>query len=191
VTHRPTWKTLPTLLLALSAAAWPAAALAAKTDVLTLHNGDRITGEVKWLTRGKLEYSTDDAGRLSVEWVKVSRLTSQHSFEVETGSGLKYIGRLVAIDQDGVVLIGGAVLDTLSIPDVVVISALDAGFMKRVRAYLDLGLTYAKPTRRPRSARKARPPIAATSSEAPSPSAPTRRGRSRRRPRPATRSACA
>jgi hypothetical protein len=144
VTLRPTRKALPALLLAVSAAGWPAAALAAKTDVLTLHNGDRITGEVKWLTRGKLDYSTDDAGRLSVEWVKVSRLASQHSFEVETASGLKYVGRLVALDRDGVVVIGGADLDTLPIPDVVVISALDAGFMKRVRAYLDLGLTFAK-----------------------------------------------
>jgi hypothetical protein len=144
VTLRPTRKTLPALLLAVSAVGWPAAALAAKTDVLTLHNGDRVTGEVKWLTRGKLDYSTDDAGRLSIEWVKVSRLTSPHSFEVETASGLKYVGRLVAIDKDGVVVIGGADLDTLPIPDVVVISALDAGFMKRVRAYLDLGLTFAK-----------------------------------------------
>ena len=130
--------------MVLAATACPVAALAAKTDVLTLHNGDRITGEVKWLTRGKLEYSTDDAGRLSVEWVKVSRLASEHSFEVEAGSGEKYIGRLVASDKDGIVVIGDADLDTLRIPDVVAISALDAGFFKRVRAYLDLGLTYAK-----------------------------------------------
>ena len=144
MTLRPTRKTLAALLLAASAAACPGAALAAKTDVLTLHNGDRITGEVKWLTRGKLDYSTDDAGRLSIEWVKVSRLASPHSFEVETASGLKYVGRLVATDRDGIVVIGGADLDTLPIPDVVAISALDAGFMKRVRAYLDLGLTFAK-----------------------------------------------
>ena len=144
MTLRPTRKTLAALLLAASAAACPGAALAAKTDVITLHNGDRITGEVKWLTRGKLDYSTDDAGRLSIEWVKVSRLASPHSFEVETASGLKYFGRLVAADKDGIVVISGAGLDTLPIPDVVAISALDAGFMKRLRAYLDLGLTFAK-----------------------------------------------
>ena len=136
----------PLLLLALGALR-PAPARAAKEDVVVLRNGDRVTGEVKWLTRGKLEYSTDDAGRLQIEWVKISRLSSPHSFEVETGSGIKYVGRLVSADKDGVLVVGGADLDTLPIPDVVAVTALDAGFLKRVRAYLDMGLTFAKANR--------------------------------------------
>jgi Protein of unknown function, DUF481 len=132
------------MLLAAVAAAFPSSARAAKTDLLTLQNGDRITGEVKWLTRGKLDYSTDDAGRLAIEWVKVARLTSPSSFEVETTSGAKYVGRLVASGRDGVIVVGGEVLDTLVIPEVVAINVLNASFMKRVRAYLDLGLTFAK-----------------------------------------------
>ena len=124
--------------------AWPAAARAVKEDTVVLKNRDRITGEVKWVTRGKLDYSTDDAGRLEIEWVKVARITSPHSFEVELGSGEKYFGRLSGIDRDGSIVVAGVGLDTLSIPSVVQISLLDAGFLKRVRAYLDLGLTYAK-----------------------------------------------
>src|SRR5512138_3250934 len=81
---------IPLVLLALGAPI-AAPARAAKEDVVVLQNGDRVTGEVKWLTGGKLEYSTDDAGRLQIEWVKISRLSSPHSFEVETGSGLKYL----------------------------------------------------------------------------------------------------
>ncbi len=119
-------------------------ARAVKEDVVVLQNGDHVTGEVKWLTRGKLNYSTDDAGRLEIEWVKVARVTSPHSFEVELGSGEKYFGRLSAIDRNGSIVVAGVVLDTLSIPSVVQISSLDAGFLKRVRAYLDLGLTFAK-----------------------------------------------
>ena len=36
------------------------AAWAQKTDIVALKNGERITGEVKELKFGKLEYSTDD-----------------------------------------------------------------------------------------------------------------------------------
>ena len=131
-----------TFVLAALAIACPA--FAAKEDLVVLRNGDKITGEVKWLTRGKLEYNTDDAGRLQIEWVKIAQLRSPHSFEVETGAGFKYYGRLVASEEAGKLVVGGVELDTLSIPDVVAINALDAGFLKRVRAFLDLGLTFAK-----------------------------------------------
>ena len=138
------FRTLAAVFVATMVVMSPSSARAAKTDALTLGNGDRITGEIKWLTRGKLQYSTDDAGTISIEWVKVSRLTSARSFEVETTTGAKHIGRLVAVDRGGMLVVGGDVLDTLTITDVVAISSLDAGFLKRVRAYLDMGLTYAK-----------------------------------------------
>jgi hypothetical protein len=145
VTRQPTWKLLLHLVvLTWIIAAIPSRARAAKTDLLTLGNGDRITGEIKWLTRGKLQYSTDDAGTMSIEWVKVARLTSPNQFEMETTTGAKYVGRLVATERNGVILVAGDAVDTLSIPDVVGINALDAGFLNRVRAYLDLGLTFAK-----------------------------------------------
>ncbi len=45
------------LLAALADPAW-----AAKTDVVTLVNGDRLTCEIKLLSQGRLEVSTDDVG---------------------------------------------------------------------------------------------------------------------------------
>ena len=41
-----------------------AAAAQGRTDVVTIANGDRITGEVVRLERGRLEIKTDDAGTL-------------------------------------------------------------------------------------------------------------------------------
>ena len=38
-----------------------------KTDVVRLKNGDRITGEIKELERGKLTVKTDSMGTLSIE----------------------------------------------------------------------------------------------------------------------------
>ena len=134
------------LALALAAVVAPGAspASAAKTDLVVLLNGDRITGEVKGLSHGKLDYSTDDAGRLSIEWVKVARMTSPHAFQVELGSGEKFIGLLSPPTRDGVVVIQGVRTDTLRIESVVEISSLNAGLLQRVTSYLDLGFTLAK-----------------------------------------------
>src|SRR5262245_5997906 len=135
----------PRLLLALAAAALCATpAIAAKTDRLVMRNGDHITGEVKGLSYGKLVYSTDDAGELSIEWEKVARVTSPSEFQVELGSGIRYFGHLAVANRDGFVVVEKARADTLRITDVVVISPISAGFLQRLSSYLDVGLTVAK-----------------------------------------------
>ena len=48
-----------------------------KTDVVTLANGDRITGEIERLERGRLEFKTDDAGTLYLEWDKLASLVRE------------------------------------------------------------------------------------------------------------------
>lgn len=135
------------LLLALLVLAWPAAGDAAKTDIVILQNGDRITGEVKGLSRGKLDYNTDDAGRLAIEWIKVAHVTSSRSFEIEIASGAKYVSRLAATDKEGALAVEGRSADTLAIPSVVRMSELDAGFLQRVKTYLDVGFTFAQANR--------------------------------------------
>jgi hypothetical protein len=135
------------LRIALLFLALPAVCLAEKTDTVILKNGDKITGEVKSLSRGKLDYSTDDAGRLAIEWIKVARMSSPHSFEVEMASGAKYFGRLGVTERDGILAVEDGQVDTLAIPSVVRINALDAEFFQRVKAYLDLGFTFAKANR--------------------------------------------
>ena len=39
-----------------------------KTDVITLKNGDKITGELKELQTGLLELSTDNMSTIYIEW---------------------------------------------------------------------------------------------------------------------------
>jgi Protein of unknown function, DUF481 len=133
------------ILVGLLALALPMPAHAApKSDVVTLLNGNQITGEVMGLTRGKLDYKTDDIGRLSIEWVKVALVRSVHIFDVETASGARYFGRLGATEETGTIAVYGVTADTLQIANVVGMAQVDAGFMQRVMAYLDLGFTYAK-----------------------------------------------
>ena len=69
------------LLLAVLAAA-PAQA-APKVDVVILQNGTRLVGEIRSMTRGKLELKTDDMGTLQIEWDNVVEVTAPEYFEVE------------------------------------------------------------------------------------------------------------
>jgi hypothetical protein len=139
---------LPSACLVLAfcaaAASWPRPALAVKNDLLVLRNGDRITGEVKGLARGKLDYSTDDAGRLSVEWEKVARLTSIHSFDCEDARGVRRFGRLNPSGRDGYVVFEDVRAETLRVADVIGITPVNAQFVERLSSYLDLGFTLAK-----------------------------------------------
>ena len=115
-----------------------------KTDVVVLRNGDHITGEIMAVSRGKLDYKTDDAGRLSIEWLKVERVTSLHTYEIQTADRTKYYSALRAPPEE---VTGVVELDdgrTIPVPDVVAIVPLDAGLWSRMSAYFDLGFTLAK-----------------------------------------------
>ena len=122
----------------------PFVAHAQKTDTLTLINGDRIVGEIKSVYRGKLEYSTDDAGTLSVEWIKVMRLTSPRYYEVLDRWGVRHFGPLVRSAEVGFLAINGVTPDTLRIVDVVEVIELGGSFAQRLNGMLDVGYTYTK-----------------------------------------------
>lgn len=118
-----------------------------RSDLVVLVNGNNISGEIMGLSRGKLDYKTDDAGRLSIEWLKVRRVTSRFSYEIETGDGQRHYSSLRAApgDGDGKVLLDDGTV--LPVRDVVAIVPLDAGLLSRISAYFDLGLAVAKANR--------------------------------------------
>ncbi|HSE28020.1 MAG TPA: DUF481 domain-containing protein [Gemmatimonadales bacterium] len=145
--RRPSPRRLPllALLAGLATALGPAVAAAQKTDVVVLRNGDKLTGEIKGLSRGLLDYSTDDVGRLKVEWIKLLRITSRMYYEVEVRHGRKYFGRLDPPAEDGKLVVALEPLaDTLAIAEVVAITPIGARFVSRLKAYLDIGFTLAK-----------------------------------------------
>ena len=69
-----------------------------RTDVVTLANGDRITGEVVALNRGQLEFKTDDAGTLYLEWDKLVGVVAARQVEIVTGDGRRFLGQLGPAD---------------------------------------------------------------------------------------------
>ena len=132
------------VLLALGSALLAAsAAQAQKTDVIALRNGDRITGEVQSLDRGKLTLKTDDLGTIAIEWDKVTAVTAAASFEVEDLGGIQYFGSLEPGSSAGQLNVvspeGTQTLDMLTVDR---IQRLGATFWKRLDGSIDVGLSY-------------------------------------------------
>jgi hypothetical protein len=120
----------------------------AKTDVIVLYNGDKITGEIERLERGTLQFKTDDLGTVSAEWDKVAQLSSRGVFEVELEKGKKYFGSLTSSAGDGmigVVSLGREKI--LEMESVVRITPLGGSFRNAVEGFLDLGFEFAHANR--------------------------------------------
>ena len=75
-------------------------ALADKTDIVYLRNGDRLTCEIKNLERGRLQVSTDSMGTVYIEWKDVLRISSPGRFIIELEDGTRVEGSLAA-DEAG------------------------------------------------------------------------------------------
>ena len=130
-------------ILAILAAASPAAA--ANTDYVVLLNGDRLTCEVKELSRGQLRVKTDDFGTIYIEWDKVVAISTLGQFDVATHDGRRYVGRFDMPPGGGLAVMGGDVLViTLPFLDVVEVAPIRAKFFDRIDGSMDIGASYAK-----------------------------------------------
>src|ERR1700690_1738664 len=67
-------------------------ALAERTDVVVLDNGDRITGEVLELSAGQLKFKTDHVGTLYIDWTHMVSLTTAQRLNIELLDGKRLYG---------------------------------------------------------------------------------------------------
>ena len=74
-------------------------ASAAKTDVVIIENGDRLTGELQSMSRGKITYKTDVASTIYLEWERISQVVIQRDILVETISGDRHSGHIGKTDN--------------------------------------------------------------------------------------------
>jgi hypothetical protein len=118
---------------------------AQKTDIVVLQNGDRITGEIKKLERGRLEYNTDDIGRLYIDWTKVAKVSSRKRYDVELQDGSRFFGSMLEAPEPGwVIILADQGPVTLWIVSVVKLTPLEATFFERIKGYIDLGFSFQK-----------------------------------------------
>lgn len=127
-------------LLQISVSAW-----AAKTDVVYLKNGDRVTGEIKSLDRAILEFSTDHMGTVFIEWSDILEVVSGTGQTVELANGQRFYGPLAKPDGQEMVTVeteqGPVGLSTL---DVVSMYPVESGFWDRLDISANLGFSWDK-----------------------------------------------
>jgi len=121
------------------------AAQAEKTDIVYLKNGDRITGEVKSLTRGKLEFLTDHMGTVYIEWEEILQLTSGTGQSVELTDGQRLYGILTKPANDNMLTISSPMGQSdVNVDEVFSMYPVEANFWDRLDFHVKFGLSWDK-----------------------------------------------
>jgi hypothetical protein len=115
-----------------------------RTDVATLRNGDRITGEIVKLDRGQLEFKTDDAGTLYFEWDKLVSLVANRVVEVVTIDGRWVLGTLDRAPDRSIAVVTATGTLTMLMMDVTTIVPIGGSFWSRLDGSIDAGYSYTR-----------------------------------------------
>ena len=121
--------------------------LLAAEDVLILKNGDRITGEVKKLNNGDLEFDAPYSDtNFIIKWNEVERIESNADFIAQTSAG-DYVTGSVRTDPGGsnqVLVEGETEVLPVGHSELVYLKPVKEGFWGRLNASVDFGLSLTK-----------------------------------------------
>jgi len=119
-----------------------------KIDTIYFQNGDRVTGEVKSLDNNHLRLSTADAGTIQVEWNKIDSVKILNSMRIVLQNGEVFYGKLLPSGEVKSCYIWSTmgVPRLTTLPDIVVLSALEEKFVDRLKGTLSSGFSYTKAT---------------------------------------------
>jgi hypothetical protein len=77
----------------------------ADTDVVEFKNGDRLTGEVKKLVRGRLSFDTDATGVISIDWEDIRSVNTDQKIQIEVVSGARYFGSIGRAENEAEIMV--------------------------------------------------------------------------------------
>lgn len=135
------------LFLLLLFALAPTAAWAQKTDIVILTNGDRLTGEIKKLEAGILQYKTDTMGTVRIEWRFIQTIITDKQQVIETIEGERWLGKLQKPeDSEDVQIV--TVRGPVDIDPGEIVSAwpVEATFLDKMDLSFSVGYEYQKST---------------------------------------------
>lgn len=117
----------------------------AADDVVVFKNGDRLSGEVKSLGRGRLTFKTDATGTIKVEWDEVAFLQVDQHVQVEVQSGARYFGRISKQETEAQIRVETAA-GPVDLENITVVSMdpIDQSGFKDVDLNVALGYNYTK-----------------------------------------------
>lgn len=142
--YRP-WARLLGLLMLL--ALMPLPALAQKTDIVILTNGDRVTGEIKKLEAGILQYKTDTMGTVRIEWRFIETIITDKQQVIETIDGDRWLGKIQkpeASEDVQVVTVAGPV--DIDPREIVSAWPVEATFLDKMDLSFSVGYEYQNAT---------------------------------------------
>ena len=118
----------------------------AQTDVAWFKNGDRLTGEIKSLDRGRVSFDSPTTGVINLEWDDIDRLFSTTTFEVNLQSGERIYGTLAETTTgDGKIRVQTPT-ETRDLPTqtVVRMTPIKSKVADRIEMRVDLGYSLAQ-----------------------------------------------
>lgn len=117
----------------------------ANTDVVVFNNGDRLTGELKLLERGRLRFKTDATDTIGIEWENVAYLSSTQNIQVETANGSRFLGSLSRAQKKNSLIVetsaGPVVLES---SQVVLMTPIEDKGIGRLDGDITAGYNFAK-----------------------------------------------
>jgi hypothetical protein len=116
-------------------------------DVVVLRNGTRVIGEIRSMSKSRLELKTDDMGTLQIEWDNVTQVTAPEFFEIEDMNGGLHFGSLrPGPGEDALEVVADWGNDVLPLWQVARIQLVKSGFWDKFRGSLDAGAGYTSAT---------------------------------------------
>jgi Protein of unknown function, DUF481 len=117
----------------------------AQNDVILFGSGDRLTGEIKGLDRGKISFDTPATGVIELEWNDIEQLISPTSFELILDTGEELFGTLVESATPGEILVQTeAATRSLPILTIVRMTPIRSTLLDRIEMSVDAGYSLAK-----------------------------------------------
>jgi hypothetical protein len=114
-------------------------------DVVFFGGGDRLTGDVKGLERGKLSFETDATGTIGIEWENVESLQSNEFFEIWTAAGVRHFGTLAEGAEAGTMSVTSpAGVIALTMTEIVAITEIEQAFGESIDLDIRAGYSFSK-----------------------------------------------
>ena len=117
----------------------------AQGDVALFKNGDRLTGEIKALDRGRVSFDTPTTGVINLEWDDIARLSSTTMFEITLESGERIYGTLDEATANGQFQVQTSTgMRDLPSQTIVRMTPIKSTLADRIEMRVDLGHSLAK-----------------------------------------------
>ena len=119
----------------------------AQIDTLHLDTNNVILGEVKSMNKVVLTIETNYSDSdFTIEWLKIKKIYTQSVFLTSLTDGSRIIGSLKSNEDNSITITNreGAVEAEVQIPEIVFLQPLNEGFLSRLDAAVDFGISFTK-----------------------------------------------